>query len=75
MSEKEENELNPASDDSKDVSKESTDPKAKFREALERKKNKGAATPGTSGGSGSKIGKGEQGGNAPKMFRRKSGGG
>lgn len=51
------------------------DPKAKFLEALEKKKSKGGATPGTSGGSGTKIGKGEQGANAPKMFRRKSGGG
>lgn len=71
MSEKEEKELNPASGDSSTP----TDPKAKFREALEKKKNKGGATPGSSGGSGSKVGKGEQGGNAPKMFRRKSGGG
>lgn len=51
------------------------DPKAKFLEALEKKKSKGGATPGNSGGSGTKIGKGEQGANAPKMFRRKSGGG
>ena len=54
---------------------QNNDPKAKFLEALEKKKSKGGATPGTSGGSGSKIGKGEQGANAPKMFRRKSGGG
>ena len=33
------------------------DPKAKFLEALEKKKSKGGATPGTSGGSGTKIGK------------------
>jgi len=52
-----------------------TIPKAKFLEALEKKKSKGGATPGASGGSGTKIGKGEQGANAPKMFRRKSGGG
>ncbi|MFM7463517.1 MAG: DUF5302 family protein [Actinomycetota bacterium] len=56
-------------------STQSNDPKAKFLEALEKKKSKGGATPGNSGGSGSKIGKGEQGANAPKMFRRKSGGG
>ena len=58
----------------RDASK-SNDPKAKFLEALEKKKSKGGATPGNSGGSGTKIGKGEQGANAPKMFRRKSGGG
>jgi hypothetical protein len=54
---------------------QNNDPKAKFLEALQKKKSKGGATPGTSGGSGSKIGKGEQGASAPKMFRRKSGGG
>ncbi|MBM3720254.1 MAG: hypothetical protein FJW51_06480 [Actinobacteria bacterium] len=64
------NEDSPVSD-----STQSNDPKAKFLEALEKKKSKGGATPGNSGGSGSKIGKGEQGANAPKMFRRKSGGG
>jgi len=53
---------------SKDV-----DPKAKFREALE-KKNKGGATPGSQGSAGSKVGRGQQGPGAPKMFRRKSGG-
>jgi hypothetical protein len=64
------NEDSPVSD-----STQSNDPKAKFLEALEKKKSKGGATPGNSSGSGSKIGKGEQGANAPKMFRRKSGGG
>jgi len=64
------NEDSPVSD-----STQSNDPKAKFLEALEKKKSKSGATPGNSGGSGSKIGKGEQGANAPKMFRRKSGGG
>jgi len=64
------NEDSPVSD-----STQSNDPKAKFLAALEKKKSKGGATPGNSGGSGSKIGKGEQGANAPKMFRRKSGGG
>ncbi len=50
------------------------DPKAKFREALEKKKNKGGATPGSQGSAGSKVGQGQQGGAAPKMFRRKAGG-
>ncbi|MFM8843125.1 MAG: DUF5302 family protein [Actinomycetota bacterium] len=64
------NEDSPVSD-----STQANDPKAKFLEALAKKKSKGGSTPGNSGGSGSKIGKGEQGANAPKMFRRKSGGG
>ena len=52
----------------------SEDPKAKFREALEKKKNKSGATPGSQGSAGSKVGQGQQGGAAPKMFRRKAGG-
>ncbi len=52
----------------------SEDPKAKFREALEKKKNKGGATPGGQGSAGSKVGQGQQGPGAPKMFRRKAGG-
>ncbi len=48
------------------------DPKAKFREALEKKK--ASNSPKTSGKSGdSKVRGGQNGGGAPKMFRRKSG--
>lgn len=48
------------------------DPKAKFREALEKKKISGKSGPNGSGGP-SKIKGGQAGANAPKMFRRKSG--
>jgi hypothetical protein len=54
-------------------SSKNQDPKAKFREALEKKKNKGS-NPGSQGSAGSKVGQGQQGGAAPKMFRRKAGG-
>ncbi len=48
------------------------DPKEKFREALEKKK--ASNSPKTSGKSGdSKVRGGQNGGGAPKMFRRKSG--
>ncbi len=48
------------------------DPKAKFLEALEKKKN--ANSPQNKGKSGDSKVKGDQsGGGAPKMFRRKSG--
>lgn len=57
-----------------DESAKSEDPKAKFREALEKKRNKGGAAPGSQGSAGSKVGQGQQGGAAPKMFRRKAGG-
>lgn len=56
-----------------DESPKSEDAKAKFREALEKKKNKGA-NPRSQGSAGSKVGQGQQGGAAPKMFRRKAGG-
>ncbi len=56
-----------------DESPKSEDAKAKFREALEKKKNKGS-NPGSQGSAGSKVGQGQQGGAAPKMFRRKAGG-
>ncbi len=56
-----------------DESPKSEDAKAKFRAALEKKKNKGA-NPGSQGSAGSKVGQGQQGGAAPKMFRRKAGG-
>jgi hypothetical protein len=51
---------------------EANDPKAKFREALEKKKQgSGIRNNNTTGGP--KISGGQSGGNAPKMFRRKSG--
>jgi hypothetical protein len=50
----------------------SSDPKAKFREALEKKKS--ANSPQSKGTSGnSKVRGGQSGAGAPKMFRRKSG--
>lgn len=54
------------SSDSKD------DPKAKFREALEKKKL-GKSHLGTGKSGDSKIRSGQSAGGAPKMFRRKSG--
>ena len=49
------------------------DARAKFLEALEKKKQKGAS--GSTGGpsSGSKVGGGQAAGGAPKRFQRKSG--
>lgn len=51
---------------------ESVDPKGKFREALERKKKSGGIRNNNIAG-GPKISGGQSVGNAPKMFRRKSG--
>lgn len=49
-----------------------SDPKAKYREALEKKKN--SNSPQSKGASGnSKVRGGQSGAGAPKMFRRKSG--
>ena len=48
------------------------DSKEKFREALERKKKSGGIRNNNTTG-GPKISGGQSGGNAPKMFRRKSG--
>ena len=48
------------------------DPKAKFREALEKKKNAGGVRNNNITGN-SKVSGGQTSGNAPKMFRRKSG--
>lgn len=48
------------------------DPKAKFREALEKKK-KSAGVRNSNTSSGPKVSGGQTSGNAPKMFRRKSG--
>jgi hypothetical protein len=51
---------------------ETDDSKEKFREALERKKKSGGIR-NNNIASGPKISGGQSGGNAPKMFRRKSG--
>jgi hypothetical protein len=48
------------------------DAKAKFREALEKKKQGGSIRNSNTTG-GPKIGGGQSSGNTPKMFRRKSG--
>lgn len=57
------------------MSEESTnsiDPKAKFREVLEKKKKAGGVRNNNIVGN-SKVSGGQTSGNAPKMFRRKSG--
>ena len=51
---------------------QSTDPKEKFREALEKKKKSGGIRNNNIAGN-SKIHGDQAGGGAPKMFRRKSG--
>ena len=60
------------SDEKKEVSQDSNDPKAKFREALDKKKQ-GQGIRNNNIAGGPKISGGQSGGNAPKMFRRKSG--
>ena len=60
------------SDERKETSQDSNDPKAKFREALEKKKQ-GQGIRNNNIAGGPKISGGQSGGNAPKMFRRKSG--
>ena len=60
------------SDEKKEVSQDSDDPKAKFREALDKKKQ-GQGIRNNNIAGGPKISGGQSGGNAPKMFRRKSG--
>ena len=60
------------SDEKYETSQESNDPKAKFREALEKKKQ-GQVIRNNNKAGGPKILGGQSGGNAPKMFRRKSG--
>ena len=47
-------------------------PKAKFREALEKKKQAGGIRNNNIAGN-SKVSGGQSSGNTPKMFRRKSG--
>ena len=56
-----------------EVSKnDANDPKAKFREALEKKKqDSGVRNHNTT--SGPRVSGGQASGNTPKMFRRKSG--
>lgn len=51
---------------------ESSDPKAKFREALEKKKQGNGIRNNNIAG-GPKVSGGQASGNTPKMFRRKSG--
>jgi hypothetical protein len=52
---------------------ESSDPREKMRQALEKKKaGHGSGLQGGAGG-GSKVGGGQAGASTPKMFRRKSG--
>ena len=60
------------SDEKQETSQDSNDPKAKFRAALEKKK-KGQGIRNNNIAGGPKISGGQSGGNAPKMFRRKSG--
>jgi hypothetical protein len=52
--------------------REFNDPKAKFREALEKKKQ-GSGIRNINTVGGSKVSGGQASGNTPKMFRRKSG--
>mgnify|MGYP000045849632 CR=1 FL=1 len=57
----------------KEVNKsDANDPKAKFREALEKKKQ-GSGIRNNNIAGGPKVSGGQASGNAPKMFRRKSG--
>jgi Family of unknown function (DUF5302) len=60
------------SEEKKEVANSANDPKARFREALERKKQ-GSGIRKNNTTSGPKISGGQSGGNVPKMFRRKSG--
>ena len=60
------------SDEKNETNQDSNDPKAKFREALEKKKQ-GQGIRNNNIAGGPKISGGQSGGNAPKMFRRKSG--
>ena len=53
-------------------SEDTNDPKAKFREALEKKKRAGGIRNNNIAGN-SKVSGGQSSGNTPKMFRRKSG--
>jgi len=57
---------------SEEKNNEASDPKEKFREALEKKKKSGGMRNNNISGN-SKIHGDQAGGGAPKMFRRKSG--
>ena len=60
------------SDQDKSSASDANDPKAKFREALEKKKKSSGIRNNNIAG-GQKIHGDQAGGGAPKMFRRKSG--
>lgn len=60
------------SEENKETAPDANDPKAKFREALEKKKQGGGVRNNNIAG-GQKIHGDQAGGGAPKMFRRKSG--
>jgi len=60
------------SDKKKEDANSANDAKTRFREALERKKQ-GSGIRNNNTTNGPKISGGQSGGNAPKMFRRKSG--
>lgn len=60
------------SDEKNEFTHSSSDPRAKFREALEKKKQ-GQGIRNNNIAGGPKISGGQSGGNVPKMFRRKSG--
>ena len=60
------------SEEKQNNNEESVDPKAKFREALEKKKQ-GSGIRNNNIAGGPKVSGGQASGNAPKMFRRKSG--
>lgn len=59
-------------EDVKSQPSEGQDPKAKFREALEKKKHGNSRQENRVHG-GRKISGGQSGGNSPRIFRRKSG--
>ena len=56
-----------------DDKKPADDARAKFLEALEKKKGKNAPSPGSGRSSGSKVSGGQATGGAPGRFQRKSG--
>ena len=60
------------SDETKKTKSGEEDPKAKFREALEKKKQSGGIRNSHIAGN-QKVTGGQTSGNTPKMFRRKSG--
>jgi len=60
------------SDETKKSKSGDEDPKARFREALEKKKQSGVVRNNNISGN-QKVTGGQTSGNTPKMFRRKSG--